>query len=54
MFYVRNVWIFIDSTSHCSGTGLIFEAEKIEALVAGGNQHWYNFKRSLTDHISCS
>ena len=26
----------------------------MEALVAEGNQHWYNFKRSLTDHISCS
>ena len=26
----------------------------MEALVSGGNQDWYNFKRALTDHVSCS
>ena len=26
----------------------------MEALVTGGNQHWFNLKRSLIDHVSCS
>ena len=26
----------------------------MEALIRGGNQNWFNFKRSLIDHVSCS
>ena len=32
---------------------MIYDDEKIQKLMTGSNQDWYNFKQSLIEHISC-
>ena len=36
------------------GHGMSYESEKAEKLMTGSNQAWYDFKRCLIEHISCS
>ena len=36
------------------GNGLSFSSEKCERLTSGGNQIWYRFKQSLSEHLSCN
>lgn len=33
---------------------MIYEGEKTEALISGGNQAWFSFKGALTDYVGCS
>ena len=35
-------------------TGIALNKDKVEALVLGHNQTWYNYKRMILDHVECS
>ena len=36
------------------GVGLIYDKNKTESFMAGGNQHWYCFKNCMIEHLGCS
>lgn len=46
--------IFFSKYDKSFGYGLVYGTEKMEKLMTGSNQDWYNFKRTLIDHITCS
>lgn len=32
----------------------MYAKEKTEAIMVGGNQTWYSFKKSMIEHLGCS
>ena len=40
-------------TNQVFGTGLLYNEEKKDILLSGGNQIWYSFKSSLIEHLKC-
>ena len=35
-------------------SGLLLSTEKTESLMTGGNQYWYEIKRCIKQHLSCT
>ena len=42
------------SLGNTFAVGISLNKEKVEALIAGGNQKWYSFKSMMLDHVGCS
>ena len=42
------------SLGNTFAVGISVNKEKVEALIAGGNQKWYSFKSMMLDHVGCS